>query len=111
MSGSQQVAGFLLQLYSFVLLQAIAENEESVLDPLLKSSVSLVKCFPDPCSILKIMRRNLCMPAEYFVYCQPDREDILIKTELDIVQNQFLSWHTSGMTYAQDFSTFFIRSG
>ena len=51
------------------------------------------------------------MPAEYFVYCQPDREDILIKTELDIVQNQFLSWHTSGMTYAQDFSTFFIRSG
>ena len=34
------------------------------------------------------------MPAEYFVYCQPDQEDILIKTELDIVQARSLTFST-----------------
>ena len=54
---------------------------------------------------------NLCMLTECFVYSQPAPEDMLTGTASDIGQNQFPSWHTSGMTYAQDFSTFFHQVG
>lgn len=91
MSGWQQAAGFLWQLYSYVHLQAIVESGGSVLCPPLQLSVFPEKDSPGLYSTLKIKSMNPCMPAEYYVYCRPGLEDILIGTASDIVQNQFPS--------------------
>ena len=111
MNGLLPDADFLLLLCSCAHLLAIEGNEVLILDLFWQSSAFQVKDSPDLYSILKIKRMNLSMLTECFVYSQPAPEDMLTGTASDIVQNQFPSWHTSGMTYAQDFSTFFIKSG
>ena len=111
MNGLLPDADFLSLLCSCAHLLAIEGNEVLILDLFWQSLAFQVKDSPDLYSILKIKRMNLCMLTECFVYSQPAPEDMLTGTASDIGQNQFPSWHTSGMTYAQDFSTFFIKSG